>query len=87
MNRIERKMDKESRYTKGREHKYCGKISETRIDDRHHQHSSKHSSRRPRSSSSLSLVKKHKRKTRVDEIKGILNNIKPPTFDDEKKKG
>ena len=33
-----------------------------------------------------SLVMKHKRRSRVDELQGEMNKIKPPTFDGEKKK-
>jgi hypothetical protein len=38
------------------------------------------------SSSSPSPVRKHKRRTGVDELQGEMNKIKPPTFDGEHKK-
>jgi hypothetical protein len=40
----------------------------------------KHSFRKVHSSSSPSPVKKHKRRTGVDELWGEMNKIKPPTF-------
>jgi hypothetical protein len=52
---------------------------------KHHHHSQGHSKRREHSSSSPSPTKKH-RKSRMDELKGEMNNIKPPTFDREHKK-
>jgi hypothetical protein len=51
-----------------------------------HRHSPKHSFRKTHSSSSPSLVRKHKRMTGVDELQGEMNKIKPPTFDGEHKK-
>jgi hypothetical protein len=35
---------------------------------------------------SLSLIKKNKKRYGVDEIRGEMNNIKPPTFDGDHKK-
>jgi hypothetical protein len=39
-----------------------------------------------RSSSSPSLDRNHKRRTEVDDLRGEMNKIKPPTFDGEHKK-
>jgi len=41
---------------------------------------------REHNSSSPSPIKKNKRRSRVDELHGEMNNIKPPTFDGEKNK-
>jgi hypothetical protein len=57
----------------------------SRNGSRHHRFSPKHSSREACSSSSLSPTKKHRR-SGVDELKGEMNKIKPPTFDGEHKK-
>ena len=47
----------------------------------------KHSFRKTCSSLSPSLVvKKNKRRTRVEKIQGEMNKINPPTFDGEHKK-
>jgi hypothetical protein len=52
---------------------------------RHHHHSQSHSKRRAHNSSSPSPTRKHRR-SGVDELKGEMNKIKPPTFDGEHKK-
>jgi hypothetical protein len=52
---------------------------------RHHHHSQGGSKRRTPSSSILSPNKKHKR-SRMDELKGDMNKIKPTTFDREHQK-
>jgi hypothetical protein len=46
----------------------------------------KHSFRKVHSISSPYPIRKHKRRSRVDELQGEMNKIKPPTFDGEKKK-
>jgi hypothetical protein len=53
---------------------------------RHQHHSQGNSTKRECSSSSPSLVRKHKRRYEVYEIQGEMNKIQPPTFDDEHKK-
>jgi hypothetical protein len=73
LERIERKLDKES------------DSSKSRSISRHHRHSPKYSKRRAHSSSSPSPTRKHRR-SGVDELKGEMNKIKPPTFDGEHKK-
>ena len=80
-------MDKETESSISRSHRsHDEKIREARSVDRHHHHSPKHSFRKARSSSSPSPLKKHKRRTRIDELQGEMNKIKPPTFDSEHKK-
>ena len=49
---------------------------------RQNHHSQVHSKRRTPSSSIPSPTRKHKR-SEVDELKGDMNKIKPPTFDGE----
>jgi hypothetical protein len=57
----------------------------SRSSSRHHCHSQKHSNREAHSSSSPSPTRKHQ-KSRMGELKGEMNKIKPPTFDGEHKK-
>jgi hypothetical protein len=45
-----------------------------------------HSNRRGHNNSSPSPVRKHHKRSGVDELRGEMNNIKPSTFDGEKKK-
>jgi hypothetical protein len=52
---------------------------------RHHHHSPRHSNKRAHNISSPSPIRNHKR-SRVDELQGEMNKIKPPTFDGEHKK-
>jgi hypothetical protein len=84
LERIEKKLDKErdSRKTWSNQTSE-GRIS--RIVGRHHHHSQGHSKRRAHISSSPSPTKNHRR-SRVDDLKGEMNKIKPPMFDGEHKK-
>jgi hypothetical protein len=52
----------------------------------HHHHSPRHSTRREYNNLSISPVRKHKRRSGVDELQGEMNKIRPPIFDDEHKK-
>jgi hypothetical protein len=52
----------------------------------HHHHSQGHSNRRAHNISSPSPVRKHHNRFGVDEPRGEMNKIKPPTFDGEHKK-
>jgi hypothetical protein len=79
LERIEKKLDKESGSSKSGSHKRMRSIS------RHHQHSLRHSNKRAHSSSSPSPVMKHKG-SGVDDLRGEMNKIKPPTFNGENKK-
>ena len=84
---IENKMDKETQLSRSGSQRYHDeKIREARGVDRHHHHLLKHSFRKARSSSSPFLFKNHKRRIGVDEIRGEMNKIKPPTFDGQHKK-
>jgi hypothetical protein len=77
-------MDKEIESSRLRIPKSHGeKIREAISVDRPHHHSPKHSFRKSHSSSSPYPIKKHKKRTGVDEIYGEMNKIKPPTFDGE----
>jgi hypothetical protein len=84
LERIENKLDKERDSRKIGSHlTYEGRRS--RSVGKHHRHSQGHSKRRAHSSSSPSPTRKNRR-SGVDELKGEMNKIKPPTFDGEHKK-
>jgi hypothetical protein len=83
---IEKKMDKETESRKSGSHKSHDERRRTRSVGRHHHHSPRNSTRRAHNSSSPSPVRKHKRRSGVDELQGEMNKIKPPTFDGEHKK-
>jgi hypothetical protein len=97
LERIERKLEKgsdsskiESRRTPERKRRSRSvrtpeRRRRSRSGSRHHRRSPKNSSREARSSSSPSPTRKHRR-FGVDELKGEMNKIKPPTFDGEHKK-
>ena len=84
LERIEKKLDKErdSRKT-GSHQNFEGRRS--RSVGRHHHHSQGCSNKRTQSSSNPSPTRKNKR-SGVDELKGEMNNINPPTFYGENKK-
>jgi hypothetical protein len=86
LDKIEKKLDKEIESSKSRRHKSHDERRKTRSVDMHHHHSPRHSVWRVHSSSSPSPVRKHKRRSGVDELQGEMNKIKPPTFDGEHKK-
>jgi hypothetical protein len=84
---IETKMDKEIELSKSRSRRsHDEKRREARSVDRNRPHSPKNSFRKVCSSSIPYHVRKHKRRTGVDELQGEMNKIKPPTFDGEHKK-
>jgi hypothetical protein len=84
LERIEKKLDKESDSRRTGSHRnYEGRRS--RSVDRHHHHSRGHSKRRTHDNSSPSPTRKHRR-SRVDELKGEMNKIKPLTFYGEHQK-
>jgi hypothetical protein len=97
LERIERKLEKESDTRKTESHrtperKRISRSVKTperkrrlRSGSRHHCHSPKYSSREAHSSSSPYPTRKH-RIFGVDELKGEMNTIKPPMFDGEHKK-
>ena len=79
LERIEKKLDKKNGSNKLGSHKSPDEERRERSGNRHHQHSQRHSKRRPHSSSNTSPTKNHKI-SEVDELKGEMNKIKPPTF-------
>jgi hypothetical protein len=83
---IEKNMDKETKSSISRRHRFDDERRRTRSVDRHHHHSPRHSTRRGHSISNPYLLRKHKRSYGVDEIQREMNNIKPLTFDGEHKK-
>jgi hypothetical protein len=85
LERIERKLEKRSGSSKTKSRRTPERRRKLRSGNRHHRHSQKHSSREAHSSSILSPTRKHQTSGR-DELKGEMNNIKPPTFDGEHKK-
>jgi hypothetical protein len=85
LERIEKKLDKESDSRKTGSRRIPEKKRRSRSVSRHHRHSPKHSNKEAHSSSSPSPTRKHRR-SGVDELKGEMNKIKPPTFDGEHKK-
>jgi hypothetical protein len=82
---IEKKLDKESGSNKLGTHKTPEEKEGERSGNRHHHHSQKHSHRISHINSSPSPIMKHT-SSGVDELKGEMNKIKPPTFDGEHKK-
>jgi hypothetical protein len=85
LKRIEKKLDKESDSSKSGSHRPFDEKRKARSVSRHHHHSPRHSNKREGRSSSPSPFKNHK-SYGVDEIRGEMNKIKPPTFDCEHKK-
>jgi hypothetical protein len=85
LERIKRKLDKESDSSKTRSHEPPKRKKISRSISRHRRYSPKYSNKKEHSSSSPSPTKKH-RISGVDELKGEMNKIKPPTFYGEHKK-
>jgi hypothetical protein len=97
LERIERKLEKGSDSSKTESHRTPERKRRSRnvrtperrrrsrSGSRHHRLSPKHSSREVHSSSSPSPTRKHRR-SRMDELKGEINKINPPTFVGEHKK-
>jgi hypothetical protein len=70
LDRIEKKMDKETESSKSRSHRSHARRGECEDVGRHHHHSPRHSVRRAHNNPILSLVKRHKRRLGVDELQG-----------------
>jgi hypothetical protein len=85
LNIIENKLVKESDSNKSGSQKSSEEKGKEKSDSRHHHHSQRHSNKRAGNNSSLSLVRWYKRYG-VDELRGEMNKIKPPTFDGKNKK-
>jgi hypothetical protein len=79
-------MDKENESRRSETHKSHDKRRITKSVGRHHHHYAKNSTNRAHRSSSSSLVRKHNKRYRVDELQGEMKKIKPPTFNGEHKK-
>jgi hypothetical protein len=84
LDKIKKKLDKENGSSKSISHNSPNEKG--RIVSASH-HSPRHSNRREHSSSSPSPVRKLKKRYEVDDLQGEMNNIKPPTFEGEKKEG
>jgi hypothetical protein len=85
LERIEKKLKKESDSSKTESRRTPERKIRSRSVSKHRRRSPKHSSREAHSSSSPSPTRKHRR-SGMDELKGEMNKIKPPTFDGEHKK-
>jgi hypothetical protein len=85
LERIEKKLEKESDSSKKESLRTPERKRRSRSVSRHRRRSPKHSIRETHNSSSPSPTRKHKRYG-MDELKGEMNKIKPPTFDGEHKK-
>jgi hypothetical protein len=85
LNKIEKKLDKESGSSKSGSHMSLDEKRRTISVSRHDHHSPRHSNKRAHNNSIPSPVKNHKRYG-VDELRREMNRIKPPTFDGEHKK-
>jgi hypothetical protein len=78
-------LDKESGSNKSGSHRSLDVKRREGSGNKHHQHSRRHSKRRPHNSSSPYPTRNH-RISKVDELKGEMNKIKPPNFDGDKNK-
>jgi hypothetical protein len=85
LNIIEKKLVKESESSRSESHKSLEEKGEVKSASRNHHHPHRHSHKREGNISSLSPIKRYKR-SGVDELRGEMNKIKPPTFDGEHKK-
>jgi hypothetical protein len=83
---IENKLDKEFDSSKLGSHRFPDEKGRTRSASRHHHGTTRHSTRREHSSSSPSPIRKHKKRSGVDELQGEMNKIKPPMLEGEHKK-
>jgi hypothetical protein len=70
LDKIEKKMDKEIESSRSRSCRSHDERRKTRSDERNNHHSPNHSLKKACNSSIPSLVKKHKRRTGVDELRG-----------------
>ena len=82
LERIEKKLEKESDSGKTGSHGTPERKRRSRSVSRHRRRSLKHSSKEAHSSSIPSPARKHRRYG-MDKLKREMNKIKPPTFDGE----
>jgi hypothetical protein len=85
LNIIEKKLEKESGSSKLGIHRSHEDKRKERSISRHHHHSPRNYNKRSQSNSSPSPVRKNERYG-VDELRGEMNKIEPPTFDGEHNK-
>ena len=85
LERIEKKLENESDTRRSRIFRTPERRRRSRSGNRHYRLSPNHFGKETHSISSPSPTKKHRR-SGVDELKGEMNKIKPPTFDGEHKK-
>jgi hypothetical protein len=85
LERIQNKLDKETGSSKIGSRMTPERKIILRSISRHHRRSLKQSNKEAHSISSPSPTKNHRR-SEVDELKGEMNKIKPPTFDGEHQK-
>jgi hypothetical protein len=85
LERIEKKLKNESDSSNTESHRTPERKRISRSVNRHRHRSPKTSSREANSSSIPSPTRKHMR-SGMDELKGEMNKIKPPTFDGEHNK-
>ena len=86
LDRIEKNLDKENGSSKSKSHRPPDEKGRSRSVSRHHHISPQNYDRRASKISSSSPVGKHQKRFGVDELRGEMNKIKPPTFDGEHKK-
>ena len=79
-------MDKENDSRKSGSHRSRDERGRTRSVGRYYHHSLGNYTMREHSSSSSFLVRKHKKRSRVDELQGEMKKINLVTFDGEHKK-
>jgi hypothetical protein len=85
LNIIEMKLDKESGSSKSGSHKSHDEKRKSRSVIRHHHHSPRNSNNMEHNRSIPYPIRKNK-SYGVDELRGKMKKIKPPTFDGEHKK-
>jgi hypothetical protein len=82
LERIKKKLENESDSRKTESRKTPERKRRSRSVRKHHRHSSKHSSKEAHHVQAH-IIPRNNRRSGVDELKGEMNNIKPPTFDGE----
>jgi hypothetical protein len=85
LERMEKKLDKQYDSSKSGSRRTPERKRRSRSVSRHRRHSPKHSNKEAHNSSSPSPTRKNRR-SGVDELKGEMNKIKPPTFNGEHRK-
>jgi hypothetical protein len=83
---IEKKVDKETKSSKSKDHRSHAKNEEYSNFGRHNHYSPRHLVIRAHISPILSPIRKNNKRFWVDELQGEMNKIKIPTFDGEKMK-